>query len=110
LTVLIPFGIWGLLGWVWFVGAALRSLYFNFRFSEPHLRTTNGLLLSFFLVKTVVFFVVFGNFYSDAADFLGLLGLSISLNHGIRRSLPVPEAETELEVREIETMARPAAV
>jgi hypothetical protein len=110
LTVLIPFGIWGLLGWVWFVGAALRCLYFNFRFSEPHLRSANGLLLAFFLIKTVVFFVIFGNFYSDAADFLGLLGLSVSLNHGIRRSLPMPEAETELEVREIETMARSGAV
>src|SRR5207253_1637746 len=27
LTVLIPFGVWGAIGWLWFLAAAIRALY-----------------------------------------------------------------------------------
>jgi len=85
LSVIIPFGIWGVIGWLWFLAAAVRALYLNHRNGEPELRTINCFLLSYFLAKSVEFFFVFGGFYSELYMFGGLAGLSISLNGGIKK-------------------------
>jgi hypothetical protein len=100
LTALIPFGIWGFTAWVWLLIAGLRALYLNFKYGAPELKTVNTFLFAYFLARTIVFFLVFGNLYSDVADFLGLLGMSISLNHGIRKSYPQRELAEENVVEE----------
>jgi hypothetical protein len=86
LTVLIQFGIWGLIAWIWLLAAGLRALYLNFLHGDGYLKDINRLLLAYFLARIAVFFVVFGNFYTDVPQFCGLLGLSLSLNNGIRRA------------------------
>ena len=88
LSVIIPFGIWGVLGWFWFLAAAIRLLYLNQRHGDPALQTINRFLFAHFLAKIIIFFFVFGGFYSDFAMFAGIAGLSISLNGGIRKSSP----------------------
>ena len=85
LSILIPFGIFGLVGFLWFLGAVLRVLYLNYRFSNPALRTINTFLLAAVAAKTVYFFVVFGALRSDLWWYAGMLGLSISLNGGVSR-------------------------
>jgi hypothetical protein len=83
LSVIIPFGIWGVVGWIWFCLAALRVVYMNYRYGDPELKTANTLLFAYFLSKVVMFHLVFGGFYFDLALFAGMVGFSLSLNHGI---------------------------
>jgi hypothetical protein len=85
LTSLIPFGIWGFIGWVWILIAGWRALVLNRRYGDPDLHKINTLLLAYFVVRTILFFTIFGNLYTDFAIFIGIIGLSIAINHGIKR-------------------------
>jgi hypothetical protein len=88
-SLILPFGIWGVLGFAWLVVAGTKVLYLNYRNGEPALKTPNVFLLSYFVAKTIFFFTIFGAFNSDLFIFTGILGLSISLNSGVRRA-PAP--------------------
>jgi hypothetical protein len=90
LSVAMFFGIWGIIGilWFWIVGGL--ALYDNFRYGDPSLRTVNTLLFAYFFAQIIVFLFVFGSLYSDMFKFTGILGLSVSLNGGIRRPAPAP--------------------
>lgn len=92
LTVLIPFGVWGAIGWLWFLYAAGRVLHRNYVYGSDRLKTVNTFLLSYFWAKTILFFVVFGSFHTDLASFLGVLGLGVALNGGIANPQSAPEA------------------
>ncbi len=91
LSLLIPFGIYGALAFLWFLFVSLRTMYRYFKLGDPNLRTINALLLATFTAKTVIFFFVFGSLYSDMAFFTGLLGLSVALNGAEPSPAPVEE-------------------
>ena len=55
----------------------------------------NQFLLAYFYAKVIFFMVFFGAFYLDLAAFVGLVGLSISANAGVRA--PVTDVVTETE-------------
>jgi O-antigen ligase len=80
LSVLIPFGIWGLAAFVWLLAAGTRFLYTNFRESAPELRKINAFLLALFLARILFFVFVFGTLHGDLYQFAGILGLSVALN------------------------------
>jgi hypothetical protein len=90
LSVVLPFGIWGVITLLWFLGAAFRALLNNFRYGDQSLRIINCLLLAIFIAHTIMFFIVFGAFQADMLTYAGLVGLSISLNDGIRRPATEP--------------------
>jgi len=90
LSILIPFGIFGLVAFLWFVGAAIRLLYRNYAYSEGALRTANTFLLAYFVSRIVFYFAAFGALHSDLYTFVGIVALSIAINGGVRR----PSAET----------------
>jgi len=94
LSILIPFGIAGLLGFLWLMVASIRLLYRNHRFSDPALQNINTFLLSYFVARAVFYFVGFGGFNSDLALFLGVVALSIALNGGVRDWTSLPAAST----------------
>jgi len=83
LSVVIPFGLLGLAGFVWFLGAGCRVLYRNYKFGDPALENINRYLLAFFIVKIIGFFIIFGAFASDMLSFGGAIGLSVALNGGM---------------------------
>ncbi len=85
LSVLIPFGIWGVLTFLWFALAGLRLLYRNFRHGDSQLRKINTFLLSYFIAKLMFFLAVYGAIHLDLLDFVGILALSVSVNGGLRR-------------------------
>ncbi|MEO5804141.1 MAG: hypothetical protein ABIR24_11490 [Verrucomicrobiota bacterium] len=93
LTVMLPFGIFGAIGFVWFLAASWWALYRNYQFGEPELRHINAVLLAFFSTKAIYFLFVFGAFSSDLFGFIGLIGLSISLNGGIKEKRDVKAVE-----------------
>ena len=91
LSVVLPFGIWGVIAFGWFLIAGVRVTYCNFRYGDENLRAFNTFLFSYFVVLTVMFLAVGGSLSSDIARFIGTLGLSICINGGVRR--PVPSTE-----------------
>ncbi|HOF71160.1 MAG TPA: hypothetical protein PLV05_10005 [Verrucomicrobiota bacterium] len=97
LSVLIPFGSFGMLGFLWFLWAGLRVLYLNYQFGDPAYRTANNFLFAYFLVKAVFFFVIFGAFISDMLMFVGMLGLSISLNGGVAKPALAPQPQVVVD-------------
>jgi hypothetical protein len=80
LSTVIPFGIWGMIGFTWLIVAGFRYLYNNYRQGNPALRQINTLLLALFAAKVFFFLVVFGSFFADLYAFTGILGLAVSLN------------------------------
>jgi hypothetical protein len=80
LSILIPFGLYGAIAFVWFLVAGLRVLHRNWRGGSPALQNVNALLLAAFAARAVFFFAFFGCLQSDMAAFAGLLGFSVALN------------------------------
>ena len=98
--MLIFFGVWGAIAVIWFWIVCIRALYFNFRYGEARLQSVNALLLAFFISKVVIFLIVFGSLYSDMPNFIGAIGLSVSLNGGIcRRPALAPKVLKESPAR-----------
>jgi hypothetical protein len=89
LSLIIPLGIWGALAFIWFLAAAIRALYLNYRYGDENLKGVNALLLAYFLARTIFYFFIFGGFYGDLAVFCGIIGLNLSLNGGIRRPVRI---------------------
>ena len=85
LSVLMPFGAWGAIGLIWFWIASGRALYNNFRHGDPAFRTINTYLLASFITNIFIFLVIFGAIENDVAAFAVIVGLSVSINGGIRR-------------------------
>jgi hypothetical protein len=108
LSVVLTFGIWGVIGFLWFVASSLRVLYCNYRYGPPPLKTFNTLLFASFVTRLVMFFLVFGSFYSDMFQFAGLLGLSVSLNGGVCRPSPSNVPETQKTEGVAGMLPRPA--
>jgi hypothetical protein len=96
LSIVMPFGIYGVVGFIWFLVAALRVLYHNHRFGNPGLRCANAFLLAAFVARIVIYFCVFGSFYSDLFTFTGLVGLSVSLNGPPAHNFETEENEAAL--------------
>lgn len=90
LSVIIPFGIWGVIGWLWFLGASVRAMYLNYRYGDVSLRRVNTFLLAYFIAKILLFLVIYGSFYADVATFAGVVGLNLSLNGGICKPARAP--------------------
>jgi len=90
LSVVIPLGIWGVIAVIWFWIAGVRALYFNYHYGDPDVRSVNIFLFAYFLVKIFMFLIVFGGLYGDMYIFTGILGLSVSINGGIRRPVRAP--------------------
>jgi hypothetical protein len=90
LSVVLPFGIWGVIAFLWLLMAGVRALYDNYRYGDQSLRTINTLLLAAFLGHVTMFFFVFGGLSSDMIWYASILGLSVSLNGCICRPMAVP--------------------
>ena len=84
LSIILPFGIWGVIGFIWFIAGALWVIYRNYRYSIPELKSLNTFLFATFIVTTISFYG--GSFATGMSGFTGLLGLSVALNRGVCRA------------------------
>jgi hypothetical protein len=91
LSVLMPFGIFGGIAFLWILGAGIKVLYRNWRYGDPKLKLINSFFLSYFLAQCLLFLFVFGAIDSPQSVFFGVLGLSVSINGGVCRK-KVPKA------------------
>lgn len=85
LSVILPFGIWGAVVFLWLLIAGGWSMYANLRYGDSSLGTVNALLFALFLTRTFLFFFVAGSLYSDILVFVGYFGMSVCLNGGVCR-------------------------
>jgi hypothetical protein len=86
LSVIIPFGIWGVLAFLFFLGASFVVLLRNHRYGLAPVRHINTYLLAAFIAKVTFFFFIFGAVHLDVPAIAGLVAFSISLNGGMRRA------------------------
>jgi len=104
LSILIPFGLPGLFVFLWILHAGYRVLSWNYRYGDARLRGVNRTLLAYYLSFCIAFFVIFGAFADQLYVFLGILGLSVSINAGVKRKVaapkPAPVAEPDNLVME----------
>jgi hypothetical protein len=91
LSVLLPFGIFGSIAFVWLMIAGIRALHQNYQFGDPAYHDINTFLFAYLVAKVIFFFTVFGSLHSDLPVFLGLLALGISLNGGVAKPVVVPQ-------------------
>ena len=85
LTLIIPFGIFGVGAFGWFCIASLLVLRRNYLFGHPELRLVNTFLLSHFIARLIFYVFFYGQFDLDLMVFTGNVALSISLNGGVAR-------------------------
>lgn len=90
LSTVIPFGAWGVIALVWFWIASLRALYLNYRYGDAEFRTINIFFLAYFISRVFEFLIIFGGLYGDMYNFTAIVGLSVSINGGIRQPVKAP--------------------
>ena len=100
LSILIPFGIWGVLAIGAFLYVAGQSLWRNYRYGDPELHRINTFLLAYFWARLLFFMTVFGGISMDFWHFAGIAAMSLALNHGVgkpgeRAARPEPEGLPE---------------
>ncbi|MGH7940077.1 MAG: O-antigen ligase family protein, partial [Limisphaerales bacterium] len=83
LSVILPFGIWGVIAVGCFFISGLWVTYRNYRYSPPELQRLNAFLFATFIWSVIVFFG--GSLAVGMSAFTGLLGLSVAINRGVRR-------------------------
>jgi hypothetical protein len=83
LSVIMPFGLWGVFAFGWFLGGGVWVMNRNRRYGLPQLRHINAFLFAFLLAKILFFIAVFGSLYSDMYQFVGLIALNVALNGGV---------------------------
>jgi hypothetical protein len=83
LSVIIPFGLWGSLAFLWFLWAAGRLLWRNFHYGDPTLRSVNAFLLATFITRIFTFFIIVGSISTDLRAFTAYVGLSVAINGGM---------------------------
>jgi hypothetical protein len=96
IQVLITFGLWGMIAFLWFAFASIWVLYRNYRHGDPNLHIINCFLLANFVLHFLMFMSFGGGgFHSDLAPFVGSIGLSVVFNGGVCRPAPQPVREIE---------------
>jgi hypothetical protein len=99
LSVLIPFGIWGLAAFGWLIFAGARFLYRNYRDGPEELKRINAFLFACFVGRAMFFFLVFGDLSRELYIFAGLLGMGVALNARKAGIAPAQETEPAAETR-----------
>jgi hypothetical protein len=92
LSLIIPLGVFGVAGFLWFLAAGGRVLWLNYRRAPKGLKEVNGFLFAAFVAQTIFFFGVYGSFFGNLMIFTGLVGLSASINGGLRQAAGAPQA------------------
>ena len=111
LSVLIGFGIFGLIGFLAVAAASVRILYRHYRRGDPKLLTLNTFFLAHFTARLISFFAVYGSISADMFTFMGFVGLSVALNGEERTAKSEENLEAEVVEhggREVENATRPA--
>jgi len=91
LTLVVPFGLPGAAAFVCFLFAGWRVLRRNYLYGDADLKNINTFLIAYFSARLFFYVFAYGQFDLDLMVFTGLIGLSISINGGVKSPpSPVP--------------------
>jgi hypothetical protein len=109
ISLIIPFGIWGVITMVWFIFAGLWVMWRNMKYCRPEIKTSCTLLYVLYLYETVYFVSCIGGLQiaTELAFFIGYLGLSIALNNGVCQAAVEPMEARQPAVIPFRGMPRP---
>jgi hypothetical protein len=108
--VVLPFGIWGVIVFLWFMAASLRVMYCNFRYGDPSLRTINTFLWVDLLYLFGSFVFLGGAFADGMMRFIGPLGLSIAINGGVCHPSATTVSGSQIEKIQNSTDMQPSSL
>jgi hypothetical protein len=100
LTLIIPFGLFGFLAFMWFAVAGWWLLFNNYRRSRPEVVLLNTFLLSYYSARLLFYFTFYGQFDLDLIVFTSCVALSLAINRGWQGTHPVEEARKVERVAE----------
>jgi len=83
LSIIIPFGLWGAVGFGWFFAAGTWVMHRNYRYGSPDLKRINAFVYALYAAKVVFFLFIFGSIYNEMFEFAGLVGFGVALNGGV---------------------------
>jgi O-Antigen ligase len=92
LSTLMPFGVWGMISFLWVAGACLFVTYRNYRYGDEELRTVNRYWFMTTLIHIFNYFFIFGAYSDDIGQFAKVAGFSVAFNWGVCRAKPVAVA------------------
>jgi len=107
LSTLMPFGIWGMLSYLWVVAAGLFILYRNYRYGDAEIQPLNNFLLAQGISVFFGFFFIFGAYANDIGTWAKLAGLSIAFNWGVQKAPALKAAVNPVTRRLPSRAARP---
>ena len=93
LSTLMPFGIWGMISFLWIATASLWITYRNMKYGDPSLQLVNNMLFAGAIVHVVNYFFLFGAYVNDVGGFMQVVGFSVALNWGVSKPKPQPVRE-----------------
>ncbi len=96
LSTLMPFGLWGMISYLWVALAAIFILYRNYRYGDPEIKTVNALLFVMSLNRFIGYFFLFGSYSDDIGEFAKLAGFSVAFNWGIRSAPSVKAVASQM--------------
>jgi O-antigen ligase len=82
LSVILPFGIFGVIGFLWFCAASISVLWKNMRYGDVSYKQINIFLFSMFIGRLIFFLFFFGSIEVDLWVLVSIVGISLSLNGG----------------------------
>ena len=91
--MIIPFSLFGFVAFLWFCTSGFLALVRKRRYGDPQLSGINTFLLAYFCARLLMYFIFYGQFEIDLAQFTGIVGLSLAINGGIRRGVDVREPQ-----------------
>jgi hypothetical protein len=83
LSMLMPFGIWGAISFLWMTWAAWHIAYRNFKYGDLELRVLNIYLLASTVWNIICFLFVFGSFGDNIFYTSCIIGFSVAMNGGV---------------------------
>jgi hypothetical protein len=110
LSVIIPFGIWGVVAFLWLLTGSTWVMYCNYRYGDESLRTINTFLWVSCLLFIIRFLFIFGGLNGDLMALAGMVGFSIALNGGVRQPAPQPVQAQPTMVYPAKTLPHPRPV
>jgi len=109
ISVVIPFGIWGVIAIVWFLIAGNWVVWRNMKYCRPELKVAGQFIFVLYFYEAAYFLSCFGGLQiaSELASFVGFLGLSIALNNGVCQPSPEEQSVRAPAVIPFRSMPRP---
>ena len=91
LSLVVPFGLPGAAAFAGFLFAGWRVLRSNYLYGDRDLHNINTFLIAYFAARLIFFVLFYGQFDIDLMVFTGLVGMSISVNGGVRVATRLPQ-------------------